>query len=159
MSSDPADAPLDELDDLILGQVREVTGIVDPSPPDLDERVLFAIGLESVDFEVSRLMEDLTSAAGARADDETRMVTFEADSLTIMATISPADDHHRRIEGWLAPPGSRQVELRSSGLDDQQVVAEPGGRFLFELVPVGLVQFVVRLESSGRMVVTTPLAL
>jgi hypothetical protein len=161
VNSDPADAPLDDLDDVILRQLQEIGDIVDPSPPDLDERVLFAIGLETLDFEVSRLQEDVVSVTGARADDRTRAVTFEADSLTIMATISPVDDRHHRIEGWLAPPGPRQVELRSTGGDhrSQQVVAEHSGRFVFERVPAGLAQFVVRLEPRGRAVVTSPLAL
>lgn len=161
MNNDPADMPLDDLDDLILEQLREVTDVVDPPPPSLDEQVRFTIALETVDFEVSRLQEDVTSAAGARSDDETRAVTFEAESLTIMATISPFDDRHHRIEGWLAPPGTRQVELRSTGFDSrsQQVLTEPSGRFVFERVPAGLAQFIVRLEPSGRAVVTSPLSI
>ena len=161
MSSDPADAPLDDLDEIILGQLREATDIVDPPPPDLDERVRFAIGLENMDFELSRLQEDVTAAAGARADDQTRAVTFEADGLTIMATIASVDEGHHRIEGWLAPPGPRLVELRSAGHGSwsRSVVVEPSGRFVFERVPAGLAQFVVRREPDDRPVVTTPLGI
>jgi hypothetical protein len=161
MSSDPGDLPLDELDEAILDQVRAVSDLVHPPPRDLDDRVLFAIGLETMDFEVSRLHEDIIAAAGDRAGDQSRAVTFEADSLTIMATISAAGDTHHRIEGWLAPPGPRQVDLRSAGHggQTQRVVAEPSGRFVFERVPSGLAQFVVRAEPDGRTVVTSSLLL
>ncbi|HEU5476189.1 MAG TPA: hypothetical protein VFV67_36660 [Actinophytocola sp.] len=160
MSSDPADLPLDELDEAILQQVRDVSDIVDPPPPDLDDRALFAIGLEAMEFEVARLQEDVT-AAGARVSANTRAVTFEADSLTIMATISAVGEGHSRIEGWLAPPGPRRVDLRSTGHDgpSRRVFAEPSGRFVFERVPSGVTQFVVRVEPHGLMVVTSLLLL
>jgi hypothetical protein len=160
MSGDPANQPLDDIDDLILEQLRDATDLADPPPPDLDARVRFAIDLDDVEFEVSRLQEDVTAAAGARADGRTRAVTFESDSLTIMATISPVDDRHHRIEGWLAPAGSHPVELRSTGgTAPRHAVAEPNGRFVFERVPPGLVRFVVRLDPRGRAVVTSPLTL
>ncbi|HWM02445.1 MAG TPA: hypothetical protein VNP92_08915 [Actinophytocola sp.] len=161
MSTDPANQPLDEVDEAILDQVRAATDAQDPPPADLNERVWFAIRLADKDFEVSRLFEDVAAGAGARAGEGGRAVTFESDSLTIMATVFPGESGNLRVEGWLAPPGTHPVELRSAegGPASRRVVAEANGRFLFDDVPTGLTQLVVHVAPPGRPVVTTPLLL
>jgi hypothetical protein len=169
MSAIDPDAPLDELDERILAQVRAVHDELDPPPLDLDERVRFAISLENLDIEVSRLYEDTRMAAGARAPEKIRAVTFETDSLTIMVTITagPSDDV-LRVEGWLAPAAPLRVELRMPDeAGDRRgrslfVTAEDNGRFVFDGVPPGLAQLTIHRDPDADgpgAVVTSPLML
>src|SRR5262249_30417057 len=114
--SEPMDDPnglLDPLDDAILGQLRDAFADVDPPPADLNERSRFAIRLENVDIEVSRLFEDTLQGAGARAADRIRTITFEAETMTIMVTVVDPGTGALRLEGWLAPAAPLRVELRA----------------------------------------------
>jgi hypothetical protein len=150
--------PLDELDQVILDQVRAVHELVDPPPADLNERSKFGLRLDDLDIELCRLYEDTLAGAGARSVEAVRTITFESESLTLMMTVSGDAAAGFRVEGWLAPPGPLDVELR---LDDarRRVVADDGGRFVFEDVGQGLVQLVVRRGAGNAMVVTAPLVL
>jgi hypothetical protein len=145
------------VDQVILDQVRAVHELIDPPPADLNERSKFALRLENLDIEVCRLYEDTLAGAGARSVERIRTVTFESDSLTIMMTVAEQDDAGFRVEGWLAPPGPLEVELR---LDEsrRRVVADGSGRFVFDEVGQGLAQLAV--HRAGRAtVVTAPLVL
>jgi hypothetical protein len=146
--------PLDSADHEILDGLAALYAAADPPPPDLDERVLFAIALEDVDVEVSRLHEDLL--AGARGEERARTVTFDADSLTIMVTVTPADDGAIRLDGWLAPAAPLRVELRLATSPVLHACADEGGRFVFTAVPPGLAQLVVHPGSGAASVVVTP---
>ena len=159
--SDLADGPLDPLDDAILGQIREAFDDVDPPPSDLDERSKFAIRLENVDIEVSRLYEDTMQGAGARAAERIRTITFEADSMTIMVTVVDPGTGRLRMEGWLAPAAPLRVELRVSAPDGPAVavVADQHGRFTFDAVPPGLSQLAVHRGSETPVLVTAPVLL
>jgi hypothetical protein len=151
-----ADEPLDALDERILAGIAGLYAATDPPPPDLDERVAFAIALENLDVEVSRLQEDLRSGAGARSGERARTVTFDAESLTIMVTVTAAPDGIR-VDGWLAPAGPLRVELRLAGEPSgRESVADAGGRFVFSRVRSGLAQLVVHpTGGSGVELATT----
>jgi hypothetical protein len=148
--------PLDELDQVILDQVRAVHELVDPPPADLNERSKFALRLDDLDIEICRLYEDTLAGAGARSVETVRTITFESESLTVMMTVT-GDAAGFRVEGWLAPPGPLEVELR---VDDarRRVYADDSGRFVFEEVDQGLAQLAVR-RAGNAMVVTAPLVL
>lgn len=149
--------PIDAVDEAILAQVRVFYDRRDPPPPDLDERVRFAIALEEFapgGIEVSRVREDAT--VGARVD-ALRTVTFESERLTIMLTVTGAGRDRRAVEGWIAPPGPSTVELRVVGEPGRAAAVDADGRFAFAEVPAGLGRFAVAVE--GATVVTAPLRL
>jgi hypothetical protein len=161
---DPADEPFDPLDDAILGQLRSAFADVDPPPPDLDERSKFAIRLENVDIEVSRLYEDTMLGSGARAADRIRTITFEADRMTIMLTVVDPGSGSLRIEGWLAPAAPLRVELRVAGPDDPRgqatdARADHHGWFAFDSVRPGLSQLAVHSGPDTPVLVTAPVLL
>jgi hypothetical protein len=60
-----------------------------------------------------------------------------------------------RIDGWVAPGGGVSVELRIVD-HSLHTVADADGRFVFEDVPRGMAQFVLRPPSgvSQKPVVT-----
>ena len=148
----PEGVPLDELDRQILAGL----GRLDPPPPDLDERVLFAIALDDLDVQVARLTAEV-AGAGARASERTRTITFDADSRTVMITIVERTDNLVRIDGWLAPGAALRVELRSpEPAPARTVTADDAGRFVFDEVPHGLAQLLVHPPGADAPRVVTP---
>lgn len=155
--SEPADGPLDAVDEAILAELAAAYAAADPPPSDLDLRVRFALAVGGLNAEVARLSGDLLAGSGARAGGgQPRTVAFEAASLSVMVTVVERPDGLRRLDGWLAPPAQLRVELRAAGsrTATHAVTADEGGRFAFDDIPPGLAQLTVRLAGSGRTVVT-----
>ena len=145
----------DEWDDAIIAQLREVHALVDAPPDDLADRALFALAVAGLGAEVARMQGEQLVGSGARGTERTRTVNFEADSLTILVTVSDALPGRVRIDGWLAPPGRHRVELRMLGaapgaaVASRSVTADDAGRFAFPAIRHGLGQFVVHLGPDG----------
>ena len=156
--TDPADLPLDDVDQAILDRLAAIHTLLDPPPGDLDERVSFAIALEDLDAEVARLSEQQTVGFGARGTERTRTITFDSGSCTMMITVSDYEDGTVRIDGWLAPSAPLRVELRlPEPAPIRAVTADAAGRFAFEGVPHGIAQLLVRPpEGSALSQVVTP---
>jgi hypothetical protein len=144
-----SDEPIDETDLAILAGLAGLYCRADPVPAELVERIQFAMELEDLDAEVSRLRDDSDLApALARGEEQSRTVTFDSSHLTIMITISVVLDDTVRLDGWLAPPAALRVELRTSS-GRLETDADEQGRFVIESVPRGLAQLVVRTSEDG----------
>jgi len=149
------DEPIDDTDVALLSGLRELYGDLDPMAADLVERIQFALALEDLDVEVFRASATSGAAAGVRGAEETRTITFDSDSLTIMFSISPAGSAAVRLDGWLAPPAAHRVELRTER-GPMETNADADGRFAVDDVPHGLAQLVVHPAGSGARSVVTP---
>ena len=150
MMTDPADLPLDDDDQAILDRLAAVHALLDPPPADLDERVSFAITLDSLDAEVARYREQEFIGSGARGSERTHTITFDADSRAVMITIVGRSDGLVRIDGWLAPAAALRVELRLPEPARPRVVtADAAGRFSFDGVPHGIAQLLVEPPEGG----------
>jgi hypothetical protein len=154
MTDASANAPLDEIDAAIIDQLRSAYALADPPPADLDDRVAFAIALTAVDLEVARLQEDPFVGSGPRGDERTRTITFDAQSLTILVSIVDLPDGRVRLDGWLAPPAPRRVELRmgapsAARAATRLVTADDSGRFVFADAGHGLAQLVIHPAPDG----------
>jgi hypothetical protein len=149
-----ADATLDDVDQDILDGIAEVYSQIDPVPDDLVVRSQFAITLDALHAEVAELQrwEADTSVARAEAPTEVETITFSGSSLTTMVTINQVDSETVRIDGWSAPGAQVQVELRLEN-ETRRTVADDDGRFVFEDVPHGLAQFLLR-PVEGVPVIT-----
>jgi hypothetical protein len=132
----------------LLATIREVFELVDPMPPDLPERIRFAMALRDLDAELARFAsaEDELALA-ARGAEESRTITFDSDSLTIMIRIDPNPDGTVRVDGWLAPPHPRNVEMRLAERS-MSVIADESGRFVFLEVPHGTARVVVHAPGT-----------
>jgi hypothetical protein len=153
MSSSFGDPPdFDAVDLGLLDSVRDLYSAIDPMPPDLVILTCFAIDVEGPGFDVARI-EAGPVASGARADEQSRLITFDSTSGTIAIQIAVRTGEDLRLDGWLTSPGEHRVELRTL---TGTMVAEllPHGRFVFVRVPPGPVQIVVRL--SGTVTIVTP---
>lgn len=148
---------LDDTDFRLLDEIREMFQAADPMPADLPERIRFSLALRDLEVEVARLVDE--EAVAARGAEQSRTVTFDSDSLTIMIRIDANVDGTARVDGWLAPPQHRELEMKTTA-DTLSAVSDEQGRFAFVRVPRGTAQLVVRpAEQEGRSVVTPALVL
>jgi hypothetical protein len=144
-----ADGPLDDVDLGILDSIRQAFGEADPMPPDLPERIRFSLALRDLEYEVARLAADQDQPElAARGAEQSRTVTFDSDSLTIMIRIDSNADGTARVDGWLAPPQRREIEMKTTA-DLQTAVSDEQGRFAFTSVPRGTAQLLVRPAEPG----------
>ena len=152
--TDSAAEPLDDLDQAVMDRLARVQDALDPMPADLLDRVRFAMDLESLDVEVARFAA-LETGAGVRDTDGVRTMTFEAETRSVMLTVTPARDGTVRLDGWVAPASGDDVEVRAVSTT-RRTTCDAQGRFVVDGVPHGLVQVVVRPAAGGggRSVVT-----
>jgi hypothetical protein len=153
-----ADEPMDATDVALLARVHALYDATDPMPVDLVERIEFDLTLDALNAELAELQQLPAGELTARSadPDEVRTLTFTSDSLTTMINISAAGPDRVRIDGWLAPGGPAQVELRQVG-GSQQTVADDDGRFVFQDVPHALTRFVIQSPGhDSRPPVVTP---
>ena len=143
--------PIDAQDEQVLASTAALFDRLDPVPAALIDRVQFAITLDALHAEVAELQRD-TGLAGVRSDAsvDAQTVTFTSANLTTMVTISPAGVDRVRLDGWVAPGGGVTVELRTRR-ETRSVTADADGRFVFEDVPRGLAQFIVRHPSGSTL--------
>jgi hypothetical protein len=156
------DAP-DDSDRAILDDIRELFRAADPMPASLPERIRFSLALRGLEFEVARLCaEGDRLVAAVRGAEQSRTITFDSDSLTIMIRVDANRDGTVRIDGWLAPAQARTIELRLTA-ETLIADADSGGRFAFLRVPRGTAQLVARAgrdpEGPGPAVVAPALVL
>ena len=158
-----ADEPLDDADFGLLSGIRELFQATDPMPPDLPERIRFMVALRDLEIEVARLADEGQLAVAARGPEQSRTITFDSDSLTIMIRIEANKDGTVRIDGWLAPSQRREIEMKTTA-DSLTATSDEQGRFAFPRVPRGTAQLVVKPaepgpSGAGRSVVTPALIL
>ena len=158
-----ADDPLDEADFGLLDGIRELFQAIDPMPADLPERIRFSLALRDLEIEMARLAEQDQLTVAARGTEQSRTITFDSDSLTIMIRIEANRDGTVRVDGWLAPPQRREIEMKTAA-DSLTTASDEQGRFAFARVPGGTAQLIVAPAArgpagAGRSVVTPALIL
>jgi hypothetical protein len=158
-----ADEPLDDTDFRLLDGIRDMFAVADPMPADLPERIRFRLALRDLEIEVARITEEEQELAGIRGAELSRTITFDSDSLTIMIRIDANRDGTVRVDGWLAPPQRREIEMKTAA-ESLTVSCDDQGRFAFTQVPRGTAQLMVRPaeqgpDGAGRSVVTPALIL
>jgi hypothetical protein len=148
---------IDATDLRLLDELSQLYETLDPVPGGLVERVQFGITLDALHAEIAELQRSV-DLAGVRSDNAThaQTITFTSASLSIMITVSPTSADLARIDGWVTPGGRVAVELRSERGVTREF-ADEDGRFVFEDVRRGFVQFVVRPnEDPDTRPVVTP---
>lgn len=143
--------PLTEDDEALLAALRACYEDTDPVPDGLVERIQFEITLDALHTEVATLtsLDLATSGARSASTESVRTVTFTAESVTTMVTISPQPDGTVRVDGWVVPGAGLLVEVL---LADQArgTHADEDGRFVIEDLPAGLAKFALHTtEADG----------
>lgn len=155
--ADLAAGQIDADDVRVLSQAAHVYDSLDPVPAGLVDRIQFAITLDALHAEIAELHNtgELTGVRSAEAT-EAQTITFTSASLTTMVTITPISAERVRLDGWVAPGGGASIELRIVP-DTRHTTADSDGRFVFDDVPRGLAQFIVRPPAgSAQAPVVTP---
>jgi hypothetical protein len=147
---------LDDFDDAALERIAALYTHVDPVPVNLVDRIAFGITLDALHAELAEL-ERAPGLVGVRADEAVAdTVTFTSASLTAMVMMSASSVESTRIDGWISPSAVRMVELRTPS-GTLHTESDEDGRFVFEAVTRGLVQFTFRDADGGHPVVTPAL--
>jgi hypothetical protein len=152
-----AAAALDADDQHLLDRVAQLYGTLDPVPSGLVERIQFGITLDALHAEIAELQRS-GGLVGVRADEmtEAKTITFTSSSLTTMITVTPVSGDLVRIDGWITPGADVSIELRMPD-EVRTTDADADGRFVFDGLPHGYAQFVIRSpEGSGQPPVVTP---
>ncbi|GII02062.1 carboxypeptidase regulatory-like domain-containing protein [Planobispora takensis] len=148
-SPEPDDAHLSLEDALLLEDIKRLYTQVDPVPPDLADRVRFAMQVASEAERVLRVREEEEALAGVRGGERSRTITFDSVRLTVMIDLTSLGGGLIRMDGWLAPPADHVIELRTA-TGTTIVRADGQGRFAFERVNGGMTQLVVRRADDPR---------
>ena len=145
---------LDAEDLALLAAVRTAWEAHDPVPAGLAGRIEFALTLDALNAEVATLTSLDLATTGARAGETeaVRTVTFTAESVVTMVTVTAQPDGTVRVDGWSDPGAGLRVEvlLGSATLETD---ADEDGRFVFESVPRGLAKLALHV---GEHTVLTP---
>lgn len=133
-------------DALLVGRLRTMWEALDPPPPDLPERMVFAVQLERIDAEVMRLSDELLEPV--RGQDRARTLTFTSDSVSVMVTVTPQARNRVRIDGWVVPTSGGRLEVRRSDGRLDEGAVDLDGRFAVAGLQPGLVQLVYHPGSG-----------
>jgi hypothetical protein len=160
--------PLDSCDERILSVINELHHKDDPIPEDLNERIQFVLNLEAqLDARIARVSHpgELVLSRGdvelAVEQGDPASITFDCETVTVMVTPRPAALRELRLDGWIGPEGTYEVELRSPD-GSRRASTDETGRFVLEGLPDGqMFQLVIRpdeaLQREGLpAVVVTP---
>lgn len=147
---------IDEFDEAALEQIATLYATADPVPANLVDRIAFGITLDALHAELAEL-ERSPGLAGVRADEAVAdTVTFTSASLAVMVTMSVSSVESARVDGWISPSGEHIIELRTPS-GTLHAESDEDGRFVFEGVTRGLIQFTFRDADGGHPVVTPAL--
>jgi hypothetical protein len=160
MTRNPADGPLDGTDTALLDEVAQLYQAVDPVPHGLIDRLSFSLALDELYAEVAAVSRVTPDAVGVRSDPtdvRTQTLTFSAESLTAMITVTHMGPDQVRVDGWVAPAHRLRVRLRTPD-DRLETLADDAGRFSFQGLPGGFVQlsFHAEPDEGGPPTVVTP---
>ncbi len=150
MSADgPAHGVVGMGDADLVEELRRLWDAYDPVPDDLVERIGFALELEDLEVEMLDVSRSLMAPAGHRSEEKVRTMTFTSESLSVMVSITPGGGQALRIDGWIDEGGGLEVELRvKAGARRER--ADPEGRFAFDGVGAGMVQFVFHPTAGAH---------
>ena len=150
--------------DPMLDALKRTFEELDPVPNGLTEKILVAVALEDLEleYELLTMVHRSQQLAGVRSGDDQKLVLeFTASGVTVMLRVSPVDDGHRRIDGWVvraADAKDAAVELTASLWQEHGTATSPvgnHGRFEFANVPSGLTRLDLVAAGSDPAFRTT----
>ena len=142
--------PLDAHDIALLEDLAALWTVADPVPEGLIERIQFELTLDALHAEVATLTQLDLAASGARSasTEAVRTVTFSAESLTAMVTITQESDGTVRVDGWVAPGDGLLVEVLLTGAT-RRTYTDTDGRFVLDGLPAELAKFAIHTTDDA----------
>jgi hypothetical protein len=140
--STDSDAPRDVSDAALLRELGLVLGVQDPVPAEAVQAAKASFTWRTVDAELAALTydsaDDQRPLELVRGAGPSRLLTFEAEGLTIEAEVA-AVGSTRRLVCQLVPPQVAEVEVQAADAT-VRTTADQLGRFTVEGVPPGPVR-------------------
>ena len=137
-----AGQPIDAADEALLAELAQLLTDIDPVPSDLVGRIQFGLALDEVYAEVAEMTRVAADALAVRHDpvagERTESLTFAAERLTAMVTVTRSDGT-LRVDGWVAPAGRFLVRVRMQA-ERREVETDETGRFVLEGLSDGFAQ-------------------
>lgn len=139
--------------DAQLAELRGMTALLDPVPPEALAAARSAIAWRTMDAELAELTADTSvdpQLAGVRSVGTPTMLTFDAPELTVEVEIVGTAGR-RRLLGQLVPPGPGVVEVRNRN-GTVTVPVDEVGRFSADDLAAGPMS--LRCRAGARLVET-----
>ena len=152
-----ADEAVDATDLALVADLARVLDRVDPMPPGIVDRALFALTLEGLHAELMELawLEEPTLAVRGEQTVQARTITFTSEQVTAMITLSVSPSGGVRVDGWIAPATGFDIELhRPAGVLHAR--SDDDGAFVLPDVPHGPAGLVLRRSDGTGPAVSTP---
>lgn len=152
MSPDP--------DDLLLDELAALLGPQHEPPPEVLHAAREVFTWRTVDADIAALTYDSLldeAPVGVRAAARPRILTFEAEGLTIEVELD-ATPSGRRLLGQLVPAQAADLELLADGQVVATCVADELGRFVVTLPPAPSRRVVLRCRLADGTVVVSEYA-
>lgn len=130
--------PDDADEGVLLAELRQLTAMIDPVPPEAVAAARSAFAWRTMDAELAELASEISAdamSAGVRGTAVPTLLTFEATGLTIELEVLEITAG-RRLLGQLVPPGPGAVEVRHRG-GVVRVPVDEVGRFSADEVAAG----------------------
>lgn len=144
------DEAMDAFDMGVLASIAELMDEIDPPPADLDENVLVALAVASLDAELATLQQPEVALRGSVPVES---ITFSSSTLQLMIQAT-VDEDGLRVDGWVTG-GGIVVELHVGG-HTLSTVSDVHGRLVWRAVPSGPMRFVLRPDDPDAKPVVTP---
>jgi hypothetical protein len=145
-------------DERLLEDLRRVVGELDAVPDHVLAAAQAAIGWRTIDDEIAELLHDSAAeplAAGVRAEETTRVLSFRGEFLELELEVSGSGPD-RTLIGQIVPPQAAQVEIRH-GSGVTRADADERGRFTVMSVAPGNISLRCHADVAGHpRVLTTP---
>ena len=145
----------DDEDTALLEELRRVVAAADPVPPEVVAAAKASFTWRTIDAELAELSFDSLlddDAVLVRGDEQPRLLTFEASSVTIELVVV-AEAGVRRVVGQIVPVQPATVEVIHSG-GTEHVEADDLGRFRAERLGPGPMRIRV-VPDTGQPVTET----
>jgi hypothetical protein len=134
-------------DDELLGRLRVLLAEDDPVPAEVVSAARDIHSWPRIDAELARLVEDSLLSATAVRGDAARLLTFQADAVSLEIEVTEAAGR-LQILGQVLPPTAAQIRVEQPG-DGVDVSVGQLGRFTAENLRPGPTRFICTLAEQA----------